>query len=352
LVAAALLIAVAFDLAFVLPDFARWIAFTTAAIIGLLVFLSRVLRPTLTRLPTPGVALRIERRTENMHNRLLTVLDLADRPLGEESTTFFDAVVMQTSERIRGFDPRTIVDRQSLARAVRWGIAPTAMLVAAAMIWPHFVGVALQRVLQPWADIPPPSLLSFHVQPGDSQALLGDSVPLLVTIDGGAPEEIRLKLTSASGERTVPVKRGDDGYRYTLEKFNEPLAYRVYAGRTWTKQFRLDLVQRPVLESVKLRVLPPKYLKGAPAKDLRGDDRTMDALEGSEIEAVVQGNGEITEAELARQRERQDSIHRRRPHHSLAGSGRCPTRLVGIRKLELGLVAEVPSHAWRARAES
>src|SRR3982751_3893584 len=106
LVAAALLISVAFDLAFVLPDFGRWVAFTAATFIGLLVFLSRVLRPTLTRLPTPGVALRIERRTENMHNRLLPVLDLADRPLDDDSKTFFDAVVMQTSERIRGFNPQ------------------------------------------------------------------------------------------------------------------------------------------------------------------------------------------------------------------------------------------------------
>jgi hypothetical protein len=307
LVAAALLIAVAVDLAFVLPDVGRWVAFLVAATIGLLVFLSRVLRPTLTRLPAPGVALRIERRTENMHNRLLTVLDLADRPLDGESATFFDAVVMQTSERVRGFDPRTVVDQQSLARAVRWGMVPTALLVAAAVIWPHFVGVALQRVLQPWADIPPPSLLTFHVQPGDSQALFGDSVPLVVAIDGGEPEEIRLKLTSASGERTVSVKRGEDGYRYTLEKFTEPLAYRVYAGRTWTKQYQLDLVKRPILDSVRLRIHPPKYIKNAAIKEVRAEERTIDALEGSEIEAIAQGSGEIAEAEIVRERRRQEN---------------------------------------------
>lgn len=307
LVAALLLVAVALDLAFVLPDIGRWTAFLAAAAVGLFVFLSRILRPTLTRLPTPGVALRIERRTENMHNRLLTVLDLADQPLGEESTTFFDAVVMQTSERIRGFDPRTVVDRQSLARALRWGIFPTALLVAATMIWPNFVGVALQRVLQPWEDIPPPSLLRFTVEPGDSRALFGDPVPVVVSIEGGAPEEIRLKLTSESGERTVPVKRGEDGYRYTLEKFTEPLAYRVYAGRTWTKQYRLDLVKRPILDSVRLRIHPPKHLNGAPVKDVRAEERTIDALEGSEIEAIVQGSGEVAEAAIVRERRRQEN---------------------------------------------
>src|SRR5262245_4111048 len=76
LIAAALLIAVGFDLAFILSDAGRWIAFLAAAALGLLVFLGRVLKPTFTPLPAPGVALRIERRTENMQNRLLTVLDL------------------------------------------------------------------------------------------------------------------------------------------------------------------------------------------------------------------------------------------------------------------------------------
>src|SRR6476469_6563016 len=90
LAATALLLAVSFDLAFVLPDFGRWVAFAVVVVVGLAVFLSRVLRPTITRLPTPGVALRIERRTENMHNRLLTVLDLAEHPLGDESRSFFD----------------------------------------------------------------------------------------------------------------------------------------------------------------------------------------------------------------------------------------------------------------------
>jgi len=307
LAATALLLAVSFDLAFVLPDFGRWVAFAVVVVVGLAVFLSRVLRPTITRLPTPGVALRIERRTENMHNRLLTVLDLAEHPLGDESRSFFDAVVMQTSERIRGFDPRAVVDQPSLARAIRWGILPTALLIAATMLAPSFVGVALQRVLQPWADIPPPSLLRFDVQPGDAKVLLGESAPISVAISGGQPDEIRVKFTSASGERTVPVKRDGDGYRYTLEKFSEPLTYRVYAGRTWTKQYRLDLVQRPVLESVRLRVHPPRYLTGAATKDIRLEDRTIDVLEGSEIEVVAQGSGEIMTAEIVRKRERQES---------------------------------------------
>jgi hypothetical protein len=307
LVAAALLFAAAFDLAFVLPDVGRWISFAAIGVIGLLVFLSRVLRPTLTRLPTPGVALRIERRTENMHNRLLTVLDLADRPPGDESATFFEAVVTQTSERVRGFHPRAVVDQRSLVRAMRWGIVPAALLVAAATLSPNFVGVALQRVLQPWADIPPPSLLRFSVQPGDSEALLGASVPIVVAIDGGEPDEIRLKLTSATGERTVPVKRDENGYRYTLDAFNEPIAYRVYAGRTWTKQYRLDLVRRPVLESVRLQVHPPKYLPGAPIKDVRPDERTIEALEGSRIELVALGSGDVMDAAIVRKRERQEN---------------------------------------------
>ena len=307
LVAATLVIAVAFDLAFVLPDFGRWTAFAIAAGIAAVIFASRVLRPTFTRLPTPGVALRIERRTENMHNRLLTVLDLAGKPIEPEAVTFFDAVVAQTSERVRGFDPASVVDRQSLHRAVRWGIVPTALLVAAVMVWPNFVGVALQRVLQPWADIPPPSLLKFAVQPGDASALLGDPVALAVDIEGGEPEEIRIKFASASGERTVPVKREGAGYRYTIEKFGEPLSYRVYAGRTWTKAYRIDLVERPVLESVALKVHPPKYLSETPIRVVRPEERTIDALEGSTIEAVVKGSGEIAEAELVRRRERQET---------------------------------------------
>ena len=51
IVAAALLVGAALDLAFVLPELGRWAAFGAVAAVGLLVFLSRVMRPTLTRLP-------------------------------------------------------------------------------------------------------------------------------------------------------------------------------------------------------------------------------------------------------------------------------------------------------------
>ena len=44
-----------------------------------------------------------------------------------------------------------------------------------------------------------------------------------------------------------------------------------------------------------------------PVKDVRAEERTIDALEGSEIEAIVQGSGEITEAEIIRERRRQEN---------------------------------------------
>jgi 4-amino-4-deoxy-L-arabinose transferase-like glycosyltransferase len=138
LVAATLVIAVAFDLAFVLPDFGRWTVFGVAAGIAAVIFASRVLRPTLTRLPTPGVALRIERRTENMHNRLLTVLDLAGKPIEPEAMTFFDAVVAQTS---LGNRSHRLIDRRGDGLAeLRGGRAAT----GAAAVGGHPSAVASQ----------------------------------------------------------------------------------------------------------------------------------------------------------------------------------------------------------------
>jgi hypothetical protein len=302
-----ILAAAGLDLVFVLPDFARWIAFLAAVGVASSVLVRRVLRPLFARLPLFGVALRIERQLPGMHNRLVTALDMANADRPPESEPFFGVVVRQAADRLEGYRPGAIVDRESLRKSALWAGAPLALGLGAWLAAPEFTGTAVARVLQPWADIPPASFLKIAVEPGDAGVLLGDPASIVARIDGGAVDEIRVKFTTAAGEvRTVPVRAAEGAggtFTYAIDKFEEPLRYRVYAGRTWSKEHQLRVVERPLLEKVALTLAPPAYLGKLPAKEISADERTLLALPGSDLGVQATTRGEVSSAWLARRDE-------------------------------------------------
>ena len=135
----ALLIAAGFDIALGLPDFARWLAFAAFVALAALLVGQRVLRPLLQRLTPTGTALQIERVVPNMHNRLVTALDLSRTERPPESEPFFRLIVRQAQERLAGFRSGQIVDGGSLRRAAIWAVAPTLALIGGWFAAPRFV---------------------------------------------------------------------------------------------------------------------------------------------------------------------------------------------------------------------
>ena len=281
---------------------------TWAVIVG-------VLRPLFRRLSNVLVARRIETQLPKIHNRLVTCIDLEDEsravPISE---AFHRRLISEALERIRGFNPRKVLDIHSLQRA---GAVATIGVLGLAVVFIPGVTTAMARVFNPFADIPPAGHVAYsvavgnrdQVKEGDGAVVRGDDVVFLATLsdDRSLYEDERLQLTietqNDEGEPVLlrhtlpPFKQAGDQRisKLTLKGLEYEFRYRVSGGGTYTKRFRVRMLARPEIVGVSTRLSYPEYMekpeRSSPVADVEGPI-------GSKVFVDVIAEGDIQEGKV------------------------------------------------------
>ena len=160
-----LLLAATADLLLALWPSFRWVALAIVVIPAGWAFIMGVLRAGLRRLGSRNVARRIENHIPQMHNRLVSCMDLAaDRDGHPLSPAFRQRLVEETAERVRDFDPRRVLDLPRMRRALLAAAICAAVFLVAWIMLSERLATAIARVFRPWADIPPASGVALHGQ--------------------------------------------------------------------------------------------------------------------------------------------------------------------------------------------
>ncbi len=262
-----------FDVVVPLDPILRCFALMLVVVPALLAFLHGVVRPLFRRLGPSQVARRIETRLPGIHNRLVSAIDLERAaPASQVSPVFLRRLLTEALDHVRGFRPRMILDFVSLRRAA---VAVVLAVVVSGLAWTFFADrlpTALARIFMPLADIPPDSGVAYTVAPGQADVLRNEEITFAADVTAGDPAAMRLELYGARGTRPrgYEMKRDrNDGDHWKVVVdgaslgvgFEDGFRYRVFGGRTWSKQFAIKLVDRPVLAAVDTAVRYPDYMK-------------------------------------------------------------------------------------------
>src|SRR5207248_182561 len=272
LLSAAVVTAVA-DLFVPLPEALRLTALLLIVVPSSLAFLAGVVLPLCRRLGTLHVARRIEDHLPGIHNRLVSCIDLeTNAPPQTTSTAFFRRLLTEALERIRHFRPWKIVELRWLRRAGAFALAGTAAFAVAWLLFSDRLPTALARIGQPFADIPPASGIAYDVQPRDADVLREEPVTFTaeVTTDK-QPDELWLELQGGPGSKAIrlELERSEENGRLwsrSLDSarlgdgYEDGFRYRVKGGGTWSHEYRVRLVERPVLDKVTTTVRCPDYM--------------------------------------------------------------------------------------------
>lgn len=265
------------------------------------VFFSGVLRPLFRRLGNTQVARRIERYLPGIHNRLVSCVDLSnDKRRDGHSPEFYRRLVGEALERIRTFKPATVVDRRSLERA---GSALAAIVVLFVVCWfvlSDRLPTAMARIFHPWADIPPATGVKFIVAPGDAKVLRGDEIEFAVKVTKGEPDDLRIELLSDDGETIWhDLQRGrEDEWSRTLEGLETSFEYRVHGGGTWSKKYKVTLVDRPKIVDLHAVLHYPEYFELGEEGVIPQSTNDVTGPETSGVEVRVESEGDVTEGEI------------------------------------------------------
>ncbi|HKB39347.1 MAG TPA: hypothetical protein VKD72_23115, partial [Gemmataceae bacterium] len=247
------------DLFVPLPTALRLTALLLIVVPSGAAFLAGVVLPLCRRLSNVHVARRIEDHLPGIHNRLVSCIDLeANAPRQAASTAFFRRLLTEALERIRNFRPWKIVDLRWLRRAGAFALAGAAAFVVAWLLFSDRLPTALARIGLPFADIPPASGIAYDVLPRDADVLREEPVTFSaeVTTDK-QPDELWLELKGGPGSKPIrlELERSEEhGRRWsrTLDSarlgdgYEDGFRYRVKGGGTWSQEYRVRLVERPV----------------------------------------------------------------------------------------------------------
>jgi hypothetical protein len=299
-----LTLAVLLDVVFVLPVPLRVAAWLGLWSVLLGVAVVAIVWPLVRPMSLQRVAFRIEHALGNMHNRLVTSLDLGTRQTAEgafddESARLVDRLIRQTWERMNGYDPRLVADPRPARRLGFAAIGAAAVVATLLAVSAEFSGNALHRLARPTQPIPPVAWVRLAAEPGDATVLEGDALQLRGVVKRGRVERLTLRL-SPDGGRAVryPMQPdGEGGFVFALQDVTTSGEYRIEGGGTWTAPHRIEVIRRPIITALEAEVHLPSYMR-------LPDARPVDATEpiaapvGSRVRVSAAVSGDAAEGEI------------------------------------------------------
>lgn len=313
----ALLFVTVVDLAMPLSRFLRVVGWLLVFVSGSSALVAGVFVPLLRRLTAVRVARRIESHLPGIHNRLVSCVELSgESEAATRSPVFHRRLVTEALQRIRGFQPKSVLDLARLKKAAMFAGSGIAAALVAVLIFGDRMPTAVARIINPLADIPPNSgvvydvLIDDRVEPGDCEILRGEDVRFTVALregkvdpPGGAdPLRLELNVADENGKRRrVWYEFGqlrDNRVSLTLNEMQQPCSYRVHGGGTWSQQYSIELLERPRITSLRSAVHFPEYMRiKRPQVSEEGVVDVAGPVQ-SRVEVVVGFEGDVSEGEI------------------------------------------------------
>jgi hypothetical protein len=300
-------VAMATDVAFALPQAARWAFWVTWIATTSVTLLASVVRPLIRRLAWTDLAALAERGEPSLGERLTTAVGLLrHQPHG--SAELIAAVVDDASTRAGQVDlTRAISLRGAFAWLMAGGLAALSVITPSVMQSDPFAQIG-KRFLFPWADIDRVSRFVIELAPGDKVVASGSDVLTSATVRSRFGEAVShgeawLEWTRADGTldrvrmvADAEAKQGRRAFTTTLPRLSSSLTYRVTIGGDVSPRHHIKVVDWPVVTVLKAHVAPPAYT-GRPAAPAR-DSARIDAWEDSQVTLEFQANRRLEQAEV------------------------------------------------------
>jgi hypothetical protein len=260
-----------------------------------------VLLPAVRRPLLDTVCLRIEKALGGIHNRLLTVVDLArgghvGRTLEPDMV---ERLLAQTQAQLSGFRPSRVVRWEALARNAALAAGAAALVASLWLALGERLTITLDRFLQPTADIPPATWLQLR-SPGDIETLEGEPLEIVGHVVRSSVDEVDLVIFDATGQpHRHPMRRtATDRFVAALDGLDRAATYRLEGGGTWTKTHAITLLNRPEITALTRRIRLPDSMRIDTPLPVADDARRIEAPEGSTVEFVAEVSADAADGSL------------------------------------------------------
>ena len=259
------------DWLFMMPPYGR-VAMLVANVGVLGVVTHRNWISRLHRFDAVRVCLQVERKHPELHNLLVSYVQLDAAHQSAASPALLAAMKQQAVEETRPLNFREIVTYKDLQRLLAVSALCLLLFAAASINWSAHFWTLLQRMVNPTATITYPTKTNIDDITGHVSLKYGQPQRLAAKCSGEVPAQGTLYVRPPNGQwDQVPLVRGEDGqFGYVFDKVFQSFSYFVKVGDAKSPTYEVTVVPPPRIK--KARVIPeyPKYtgLKNAPLERL------------------------------------------------------------------------------------
>lgn len=190
-------------------------------------------------------------------DKLLNILQLKKHADSQASKDLIEASINQKASQLAVVPMSSAIDlsknRKLLPYLLPLVLVGVFMLVAA----PNVFKDASERLLQPTKSFERPAPFSFIIKNGDLKAVRNTDYQLQAVTRGDVrPSDLFIEV---DGQR-IPMSVDDSTFGYTFRNVTNETSFRLYGGGFYSKEYKLDVVQKPILKSFSIKFDYPAYI--------------------------------------------------------------------------------------------
>ncbi len=289
---------------FFMNSAARSVLFFAWMAVSILSIIRWVVWPVLKRPSLRFVAIALESAYPQIKTRLVSSFDLlavdSDR-LGY-SKQLVEAAIIDAGSSIDGLRPGKIAPVSALRENAAFLGLALILSLGLFTAFPATFREGLIRGMRPFAHIPRPTMTSLKISPGDTQITKYSTLEVEIEAAGKLPEKVTIyrRFEGEREERGYPAVKVEKSHRewgFAFEDVKRDFTYRVEGGDFVSKQFEVEVVDRPRIVNMIITLNFPAHT-GLASQRLDENEGSIDVPYGTRVSIEARFSKEIASGAL------------------------------------------------------
>jgi len=279
-------------------------------------------RIAINRLTAKAAALHVESNFPQLERTVSTAVEFGTNP--EKARTLsseqiVELLIAEAERRSRTTNFACAVDSIGARRAGAALAIVGIFCFAYFLAFPDIFPLTLKRFFMPWKNLPPPTLTTITVKPGDMEVRKLSTVDISATVSGRIPSSVVIhyalipegKTGGLDWKQEEMKKVEDRHYSFAFARMLDSIKYYVTGGDCQTDEYLLRIYEVPRITRLEMRLVYPDYT-GMKPKEIKDAVGPVTALRGTRVEIRGFTNKPIASALLEFMSESRPSIKARR----------------------------------------
>jgi len=195
------------------------------------------------------------------------------------------------------YDFRKSVSKETLHKAFKYTICSLFITVLFFLFFNKQLSAAFNRLVHPFKAYSFYSGFNLTIFPGNTTIIQGEDVTISVKVDDSYSEDIFLYYQYDNKNSDIIRERLTSPYKKTFSSVRNGFTYFIRAGKLETDHFNINVVFRPLITKLQVKLIPPQY-SGYPVEVLPANRGDIECLKGTLAEMSIEGNKPFSEAKV------------------------------------------------------